>query len=91
MSEKFAPNYLNIIDNSRGHAEHAAMRAANPTHTETHLEVLIVAECFAGKSLVQRHRMIYDVVGRDEWDKHGLHALNIVAKTPSEQQPHNNK
>ena len=50
--------------------------------------VLIVSDCFAGKLPVARHRMVYSLL--DGEFKEGLHAVNIIAKTPAEyerQQP----
>lgn len=46
--------------------------------------VLIVSDKFAGKLPVARHRMVYSLLN-DEFQA-GLHAVNIVAKTPSEYQ-----
>lgn len=45
---------------------------------------MIVSDKFAGKLPVQRHRMVYSLL--DDEFKSGLHAVNIVAKTPSEYQ-----
>lgn len=41
-----------------------------------------MSEAFKGIMPVQRHRMVYDLLG-DEFQK-GLHAINIVTKTPTE-------
>ncbi|KAL3503665.1 hypothetical protein ACH5RR_038114 [Cinchona calisaya] len=49
---------------------------------ETHFNVNVVSEEFKGKSLVKRHRLIYGLL-QDELQS-GLHALSIVANTPSE-------
>lgn len=62
------------------HAEHEAMRESG--FLETHFRILIVSDRFAGKLPVQRHRMVYGML--EEEFKNGLHAVNIVAKTPSE-------
>ncbi len=63
------------------HGEHEAMRHAG--FSETHFRVTIVSDAFAGKMAVQRHRMVYGHLG-DEFATHGLHAVNIVARTPAE-------
>jgi BolA-like protein 1 len=52
-------------------------------YSETHFNVSIVSTEFGGKSLVQRHRLVYDVLG-EELKTGGLHALNITTKTPEE-------
>jgi BolA protein len=44
--------------------------------------VTIVANLFDGKSLVQRHQLIYAALG--EMMKDQIHALGINALTPSE-------
>lgn len=55
----------------------------NTPYSETHFRVAIVSSEFNGKSLVERHRMVYDALG-DELKTGGLHALNITTKTPEE-------
>lgn len=50
--------------------------------SETHFKVHIVSTAFVGKSLVQRHKMIYGLL--DAEFKGGLHAVSISAKTPEE-------
>ncbi|CAI0434755.1 unnamed protein product [Linum tenue] len=42
----------------------------------------VVSKEFEGKSLVKRHRLIYGLL--QEELQSGLHALSIVAKTPTE-------
>lgn len=48
----------------------------------THFQALIVSDAFAGKTMVQRHQLVYQVLG----DKMGgeIHALSIRALTPDE-------
>ena len=49
-----------------------------------HFEASVISAAFAGKSLIQRHRMVLDTV-RAQIDSDELHALSIVsAKTPEE-------
>ncbi|KAJ3353901.1 hypothetical protein GGF32_002759 [Allomyces javanicus] len=74
------PTVLEIIDDSRKHAGHAAMKGL--AAKETHFRVTIVSDTFAGKPLLQRHRMIYGILG-DEL-RAGLHALQLATKTPAE-------
>lgn len=52
------------------------------TGTNDHFELVVVSEVFAGRSLLERHRMIYAVLG----DAVGgpIHALSIRAETPAE-------
>ncbi|XP_020592876.1 protein BOLA1, chloroplastic [Phalaenopsis equestris] len=70
---------LEIEDVSYQHAGHAAVRGdAN----ETHFNIKLVSPKFVGLSLVNRHRMVYEVL--DDELKTGLHAISIVARTPQE-------
>ena len=74
------PLELVIEDESYKHAGHAGVKDIGSS--ETHFNVKIVAACFEGLSLVQRHRMIYTLLGPEM--SQSIHALSIVAKTPSE-------
>jgi hypothetical protein len=44
--------------------------------------VIIVSENFEGKALLQRHRMVNEVL--QEELQQGVHALSIQSKTPSQ-------
>lgn len=44
--------------------------------------IVIVSDEFKGKMPVQRHRMVYSLL--DDEFRNGLHAVNIIAKTPAE-------
>ncbi len=76
LKEKFAPTKLDLIDESHHHAGHGG------THVdgESHYAIKIVAEAFAGQSLVKCHRMINDVLAEEL--KGRVHALRISAKAP---------
>ncbi|MDE2439597.1 MAG: BolA family transcriptional regulator [Betaproteobacteria bacterium] len=70
------PVSLSIRDDSHLHAGHAGARDGG------HYQLQIVAQVFAGKSTIARHRMIYDAAGDL---MHGrIHALSIVAEVPDE-------
>jgi stress-induced morphogen len=60
----------------------AIVAVRDTTGTSDHFELLVVSDVFAGRSLVERHRMIYAVLG----DAVGgaIHALSIRAQTPAE-------
>ena len=47
-----------------------------------HLETTIVSDNFIDKSLIERHRMVYDAMG--ELMKHEIHALSMKTLTRSE-------
>jgi BolA protein len=74
LEAAFAPESLEIIDESHLHAGHASAGGAG------HFNVKIVSNAFEGKSPVQRHRMVYEAVG--DLMQTEVHALSIQADTP---------
>lgn len=79
LRESFSPSRLQIKDQSHLHAGHAGARDGRG-----HYEVTIVAEAFAGKRPLARHRMVYDALGAlMETD---IHALRIHASSPDQDQ-----
>ena len=48
----------------------------------SHFEALVVSEAFAGKSLLERHRMVYGTLG--EHMRSEIHALSMRTLTPEE-------
>ncbi|KAJ7962482.1 SufE-like protein chloroplastic-like [Quillaja saponaria] len=79
LQNELSPVELEVEDISYQHAGHAGVKGS---HGETHFNVKVVSKEFEGKSLVKRHRIIYNLL--QEELQTGLHALAIVAKTPSE-------
>lgn len=71
------PETLTVEDDSAAHVGHAGAASG-----AGHFTVKIISEAFEGKSLVERHRMVYDAVG--ELLETDIHALRIDAKTPVE-------
>lgn len=53
-----------------------------PKNAETHFKVIAVSNVFNGKRLIQRHRIINELLS-DEFSS-GLHALSLHLYTPSE-------
>jgi len=49
----------------------------------THFEAVVVHEDFAGRSVLERHRMVYDSLG--ERVGGDIHALSLRTITPDEQ------
>ena len=76
LQKELAPVSLEIVDDSARHAGHAGAREGG------HFRVVVVADAFKGLSQLQRHRMVYAAV--DSLMGRGIHALNIVARTPDE-------
>jgi len=77
LNESLNPQLLELIDNSAEHAGHAGTNSGGG-----HYSVTIVTEQFDGKSMVQRHQLIYQALG--DLMKNEIHALGINALTPSE-------
>ncbi len=77
LNESFQPELIEIIDDSAAHAGHAGAKQGGG-----HYNVTIVAKAFEGKTLVQRHQLIYQALG--DLMKTDIHALGINALTPSE-------
>lgn len=72
------PTRLDVVNKSHMHAGHGS----SPGTGESHFRVLIVSGNFAGKSRVERHRIVNELL-RDEL-KDGVHALAIKALAPGE-------
>lgn len=70
------PESISIHDDSKRHAGHAGAREGG------HYQLQIVAQAFAGKSTIARHRLIYDAAG--DLMRGKIHALSIHAKVPGE-------
>jgi BolA protein len=78
LSKAFAPQSLDVVDESHQHAGHAGHRPGG----ETHFRVTIMAEAFRGKSRIERHRMINTILAAELAG--GVHALAIHASAPGE-------
>lgn len=76
LQSAFSPSTLEIHDDSARHAGHAGAREGG------HYQVRLVAAAFRGRSSLERHRLVYAAVA--PLMAHGIHALNIVARTPEE-------
>lgn len=79
LVKAFAPDSVEVIDESQQHIGHAGHRPEG----QTHYRIYIVAKAFSGKSRLERHRMINAVAAEEL--KNGIHALAIHADAPGEQ------
>ena len=83
LAKAFAPSSLVVENESAKHEGHAGARDHLGDRTgETHFRVVVVSDVFAGKSLVERHRQVNDVL-KDELAG-PVHALAIKAVTNAE-------
>lgn len=79
LNAVFSPQHLAVSDDSASHAGHAG----NPHgRGETHFTVDIVANAFAGKTRVERHRAINQALAEEIAG--GIHALALKARAPGE-------
>ena len=77
LMRELQPVELDIIDESAKHAGHAGAASGGG-----HFIVSIVSTAFENKTLIQRHRLVYNAVGDIMHSE--VHALSIQAKTPQE-------
>jgi BolA family transcriptional regulator, general stress-responsive regulator len=78
LTDALAPERLDVIDDSHRHAGHAGARPEG----ETHFTVEIVAAGFAGRSRVERQRLVYAALADLLRDR--VHALALKTLTPEE-------
>ncbi len=77
LKAAFSPETLGVEDESHLHEGHEGAKDGRG-----HFRVLIIAEAFDGKTMIERHRMIYRVL--DEMMRLDIHALAIDAWAPGE-------
>jgi BolA protein len=78
LAAAFAPQSLDVQDESHRHEGHGGHRPGGQTHFRVH----IVSEAFRGKSRIERHRMINQTLANEL--AAGVHALAIHASAPGE-------
>jgi BolA protein len=78
LRRSLAPTRLEIVDDSARHEGHAGARPGG----ETHFRVEIVSDAFAGKTRVDRHRLVNAALADELAGR--VHALQVKALTPDE-------
>jgi BolA family transcriptional regulator, general stress-responsive regulator len=78
LAAALTPCLLELVDDSARHAGHAGARPEG----ESHFRLTIVALAFAGRSRLERHRLVFAALG--DLLQTDVHALAITALTPSE-------
>jgi BolA protein len=71
---------IELIDESHLHAGHAGARSGG-----RHYRLDIESSEFAGRRLMERHRIIYTALG--DLMQRDIHALSITARAPGEARP----
>ena len=72
------PDSVELIDDSEKHRGHGGYNPAG----ESHFTLRISAQAFAGKSRIERQRMVHQALGDLLHER--VHALSISAKVPGE-------
>jgi stress-induced morphogen len=78
LRRAFAPTELKVVNESHSHAGHRN----SPNNGESHFRVLVVAKAFAGKSRLDRHRMVNEALAEELAGR--IHALAVTALAPEE-------
>ncbi|MEL6957651.1 MAG: BolA family protein [Pseudomonadota bacterium] len=71
LQDAFAPDHLNVINESHLHAGHAGDDGTG----ESHWRVEISSPSFAGQSRIAKHRALHGALGRDIMAR--IHALSL--------------
>ncbi len=78
LDSALSPTRVELVDESEKHRGHGGY---NP-EGESHFSLEIETGAFAGKSRVERQRMIYKALG--DLMRERVHALSIKARAPGE-------
>ena len=78
LNSALSPTQISLADDSEQHRGHGGYNPAG----ESHFTLRIESSAFAGKSRVERQRMVYAALG--ELMDSRVHALSIKANAPGE-------
>lgn len=78
LRDAFSPVLLRVEDDSARHAGHSGARPGG----QTHYNVLLVSETFAGMDRVARSRAVHAALAAEFAS--GMHALGLTLRTPAE-------
>ena len=78
LNSSLQSSRIELVDDSEQHRGHGGYNPAG----ESHFTLRIESAAFAGKSRVERQRMIYAALG--DLMRERVHALSIRAKAPGE-------
>ena len=78
LEEALRPTRLDLVDDSEAHRGHGGYNPAG----ESHFSLTIECQAFAGKSRVERQRLVYAALG--DLMRERVHALSIRAAAPGE-------
>jgi BolA protein len=78
LRRTLAATVVEVEDESAQHSGHAGAAAGGG-----HYRVTVISPLFEGKSLVVRHRMVYDALAAEM--QQAIHALALTTLAPSQQ------
>jgi BolA protein len=78
LTAAFSPTRLEVVDDSERHHGHAGAREGG----ESHFNVTIESQAFAGVAKVARQRMVYRALSEELAGP--VHALSVRATAPGE-------
>lgn len=78
LNSALSPTFIQLTDDSEKHRGHGGYNAAG----ESHFSLEIESAAFAGKSRVDRQRLVYKALG--DLMRERVHALQIRARAPGE-------
>ena len=78
LRESLDPVHCEVVDESHLHAGHAGASSGGG-----HFCIVVVSDCFEGRSLVERQRLVYGALG-SEMGPDNIHALSMKTLTPDE-------
>jgi len=79
LNSALSPTRIQLVDDSEQHRGHGGYNPAG----ESHFSLIIESAQFAGKSRVERQRMVYAALG--DLMESRVHALSIHATAPGDQ------
>ncbi|MGQ0428702.1 MAG: BolA family protein [Gammaproteobacteria bacterium] len=80
LESAFAPAQVAVDDDSARHAGHAGAAGG-----AGHFRIRVESQAFSGRSRIERHRMVYEALA--DMLPGEIHALNIDARSPDDDQP----
>jgi BolA protein len=78
LEAALSPTHIDLTDDSEQHRGHGGYNPAG----ESHFTLRIESDAFAGKTRVERQRMVYATLG--DLMRERVHALSIKARAPGE-------
>lgn len=75
LTDAFAPSHLLVVDDSESHRGHAGYQEGG----QSHFNVEITSDHFAGKSRINNHRAVHAAIGPELIAK--IHALALIIKS----------